>query len=144
MDEDSNAELEHLTIRTPGDLRRLWRLVMRPLGFRTTSLWLTLVGPDGRPLRVLVEITGCEVLPDVSEVTSLFDVLDEACRCEELAGASVAFLITRPGHDGVSAFDRHLATRLIAGAREARIDCHPVHVANNLGVHAVTPNDLAA
>lgn len=139
----STTELEHLKIRNRSDVQRMWELLMQPLGFRRTSVWVTFIGTDDRPTRLLVEVAESEQLPTPQEVVNLFGVLEQIC-ADEGAGTSVAFLVTRPGRDAVNAFDRDLATRLRAGARESRVPCHPVHVANDAGVWAVAPDDLAA
>jgi hypothetical protein len=53
--------------------------------------------------------------------------------------------------DGLRGGDRRrqrraagLASRLLAGARVSGVPCHPIHVANDVAVWAVTPDDLAA
>ena len=137
------SELDQLTLRSPADLQRMWELLMAPLGFRTTSLWVTFVGPDDRPTRFLIEIVESEALPSSTEVANLFDVLHQVL-AEDPSAVSVAFLITRPGHGGPTAFDRTLSARLLAGARAAGVPTHPVHVADDVAVRAVTPDDLAA
>lgn len=139
----TDTELDRLKIRNQSDVQRMWELLMQPLGFRSTSVWVTFIGTDDRPTRFLVEIAESEQLPEPREVENLFDVLERVCR-DEGDGTSVAFLVARPGRDTVNAFDRGLATRLLAGARTSSVACHPVHVANDVGVWAVTPDDLAA
>ena len=147
MDDDithqPGTELDHLKIRSQSDLQRMWELLMRPLGFTSTSVWVTFIGSDDRPTRFLVEIAESEHLPDPPEVAHLFDLLEQLC-ADEGPGTSVAFLVTRPGRDRVNAFDRDMATRLRTGARHSSVRCHPIHVANDLAVRAVTPDDLAA
>ena len=143
MDDDIRTELDELLIRNQSDVQRMWELLMQPLGFRSTSIWVTFIGADDRPTRFLVEITESEHLPDPEEVANLFDVLEQVC-AEEGEGTSVAFLVTRPGRDSVNTFDRDLAGRLLAGARSSHLHCHPIHVANDRAVWAVTPDDLAA
>lgn len=139
----TTTELDRLKIRNQSDVQRMWELLMQPLGFRSTSVWVTFIGTDDRPTRFLVEIAETEQLPEAREVENLFDVLEQVC-LDEGDGTSVAFLVTRPGRDTVNAFDRDLATRLLAGARASSVACHPIHVANDVGVRAVTPDDLAA
>jgi hypothetical protein len=56
MDDHTSTELDRLTIRTQDDLQHMWELLMRPLGFRSTSLWVTFIGSDDRPTRFLVEV----------------------------------------------------------------------------------------
>ena len=141
MDDHSPSELDQLKICSQRDVQRMWELLMQPLGFRSTSVWVTLIGPDDRPVRCLIEITDSEEVPEPREVASLFEVLAQVLEDD---GTSVAFLISRPGRGSVNAFDREVAARLVAGARTAGVACHPVHVANDLAVWAVTPDDLAA
>ncbi len=141
--DDTRTELDELKIGNQSDVQRMWELLMQPLGFRSTSVWVTFIGVDDRPTRFLVEIPESEHLPDPLEVANLFDVLEQVC-AEEGEGTSVAFLVTRPGRDSINAFDRDLAARLVAGARASHLHCHPIHVANDLAVRAVAPDDLAA
>lgn len=146
MDEDASgprSELDQLRIRTQSDLHRMWELLMRPLGFRSTSVWVTFIGADDRPTRFLIEIAESGQVPGPEEVAHLFWMLEQVC-AEEGEGTSVAFLVTRPGRDGLSAFDRSVAARLTAGARSSTLRCLPVHVANDLAIRAVAPDDLAA
>jgi hypothetical protein len=137
------TELEHLKIRHQSDVQRMWELLMQPLGFRSTSVWVSFIGTDDRPTRFLVEIAESDQLPEPQEVANLFAVLEQVC-ADEGDDTSVAFLVTRPGRDTVNAFDRDLATRLLSGARSSSVACHPIHVANDVGIWAVTPDDLAA
>jgi hypothetical protein len=142
-DDHTATELDRLKIRHQSDLRRMWELLMQPLGFRSTSVWVTFIGADARPTRFLVEIAESEQLPEPHEVANLFDVLEQVC-ADEGEGTSVAFLVSRPGRDRVNAFDRSLAARLLGGARSSHLHCHPIHVANDVAVRAVTLDDLAA
>ncbi len=143
MDHETRTELDHLKISTQRDLHRLWELLMQPLGFRSTSVWVTLVGADDRPERFLIEIAQSELLPEADQVRSLFEALQQII-AEEGADLGVAFLITRPGRGGVSGFDRALTRVLTTGARAAGVACHPVHVANDVTIRVVAPDDLAA
>jgi hypothetical protein len=143
MDDHTPSELDSLTISSQTDLQRMWELLMQPLGFRATSLWVTFIGSDDRPTRLLIEITESAELPSMPEVANLFDVLHQVID-DDPDDLTVAFLITRPGSDGTSAFDRQLSTRLLGGARSAGIWLRPIHVANDVAVRAVTPDDLAA
>ncbi len=143
MDDHTPAELDELTIRSQADLQRMWELLMQPLGFRSTSLWVTFVGSDQRPTRLLVEITESESLPSLPEVANLFDVLQQIID-EDPDDLTVAFLITHPGRDGTTEFDRQLSARLLAGAHDSGISLLPIHVADDVAVRAVTPDDLAA
>jgi len=126
MDDDfiseTTNELDRLKIHNQSDVQRMWELLMEPLGFRATSVWVTFIGTDDRPTRFLVEIAESDQLPAPQEVANLFGVLEQVC-AEEGEGTSVAFLVTRPGRDTVNAFDRDLAGRLISGARSSSVGC---------------------
>ncbi|KQT94150.1 hypothetical protein ASG49_04360 [Marmoricola sp. Leaf446] len=137
------AELDRLVVSGQQDLQRLWELLMAPLGFATRSLWVTFLDPDGRPLPQLLEIGE---LPDEAPdegVQGLFELLTHALG-EGLDGLGVAFLVVRPGRAGLVDDDRRLARALLTGARGAGIRCHPVHVADDVRLLPVTPDDLAA
>jgi hypothetical protein len=140
---DTRTELDRLKISTQSDLHRMWELLMQPLGFRSTSVWVTLIGADDRPERLLIEIAESELLPETDQVRALFEALRQVIS-EEGDEISVAFLITRPGRDGISSFDRELTRLLMDGALFAGVACHPVHVANDVSIRAVAPDDLAA
>jgi hypothetical protein len=143
MDDHTPSELDRLKIRSQRDVQRMWELLMQPLGFRSTSLWVTFIGSDDRPTRFLIEIAESEDLPSPEEVANLFDVLRHVVD-EDPDRPSVAFLITRPGRSGTTSFDKALSARLLAGARSTGLAVHPVHVADDVAVRAVTPDDLAA
>jgi hypothetical protein len=143
MDDHTATELDSLKVRNQNHVQRMWELLMQPLGFGSTSIWVTFIGSDDRPTRFLLEIAESEQLPEPHEVANLFDVLEQICT-DEGEGTSLAFLVTRPGRDSVNAFDRDLAGRLMTGARASSLHCHPIHVANDLAVWAITPDDLAA
>jgi hypothetical protein len=143
MDDHTSSELDHLRIRTQADLQRMWELLMQPLGFRSTSLWVTFIGSDDRPTRFLIEVSESEHVPEPREVANLYDVLQQVID-QDPDDLTVAFLITRPGRDGTRAFDRELSGRLVAGAGSAGISIQPIHVADDVAVRAITPDDLAA
>ncbi len=140
---DVRAELDRLVVHRQQDLHRLWELLMSPLGFSRRSLWVTFVDRDGRPLPQLMEV---DELPDgaaAAEVGPLFAMLTDALG-DVLDDLSLAFLVVRPGRAGLQDDDRRLAAALLAGAREAGVRCHPVHVADDARLRPVTPDDLAA
>ena len=143
MDDHTPSELDRLTIRSQGDLQRMWELLMHPLGFRSTSLWVTFIGSDDRPTRFLIEVSESEHVPEPREVANLYDVLQQVID-QDPDDLTVAFLISRPGRDGTRAFDREMSARLLAGRPAAGIPIRPIHVADDVAVRAITPDDLAA
>lgn len=124
----------------------MWELLMWPLGFSARSLWITFIDEGGHPLQALVEIGELEDLGDdpasEPDVAPLFDMLTHVLGDDP--EVSVAFLVVRPGRAGLHDEDRRLAAALLAGARRAGLPCHPVHVADDVRLAAVTPDDLAA
>ena len=143
MTEDVKEQLANLRLRTQSDVHRMWELLMRPLGFSSTSLWVTFVDDRGAPLPALMEIGESEEVPTEAEVAKLFAVLTHVVAdAHDIAG--VAFLITRPGRGALLPSDRVLAERLVTGARRVRLPCEPVHVANDVAVLTIAPDDLAA
>jgi hypothetical protein len=143
MTDNVKNELAGLRLRSQADVHHMWELLMRPLGFASTSLWVSFVDRRGAPIPTLMEITELDDVPSRTDVSMLFDVLrrvvDDA---PEIAG--VAFLISRPGRGGLLPSDRVVAGRLLAEAEVAGMRCEPVHVANDVTVLGVAPDDLAA
>jgi hypothetical protein len=116
---------------------------MRPLGFTSSSLWVTFFDERRAPRPMLMEIAEHPGVPSAVEVARLVSVLGDVVHGEpDLVG--VAFLITRPGRGGLLESDRLLAARLLAAARTAGLPCQPVYVAHDAAVLAVAPDDLAA
>ena len=70
-------------------------------------------------------------------------MLEQVLR-EEGAGTTAALLITRPGRDGPSPVDRLFGRRLLEGARASGVPLEPLHVATDVAVLALAPDDLAA
>ncbi len=129
-------------VRSQADLERLWRTLMQPLGFRTTSTWLLIVDRDDRPFRQLTEIAGSHDLPDDEQLEGFGEMLT-MLTTEVVPGGRVAFLRTRPGRGGVVDHDREWAAVLYAAARRAGVPCEVVHVATDTDLWPVPLDDLA-
>lgn len=143
MTDDVKEQLATLRLHTQSDTQRMWELLMQPLGFSSFSLWVTFFDDRDAPVPMLLEVAEHDTVPSPEEVANLFAVLRQVVDGEHhLSG--VAFLIARPGSGGLLPSDRVLAERLIAGARSARLPCKPIHVAHDVAVLAVAPDDLAA
>ncbi|MCW2759218.1 MAG: hypothetical protein JWO46_2964 [Nocardioidaceae bacterium] len=139
----TRRDLDDIMIRSQSDLHEMWEVLMQPLGFGRRSVWLTLIGPDGRPARFLLEIAESDGMPSARDVRNLYVMLQKVLE-ETGAGFSAALLITRPGFDLLSEDDRQLARVLVEGARTAGVPIQPIHVANDRSVLAMAPDDLAA
>jgi hypothetical protein len=126
--------------RTQADLELLWRTLMEPLGFTRSSVWLLLVGPDGVPVRQLVEIDDAHDPPDADARRQLAALLRDLVPPD---GHRVAFLRTRPGRGGLTRKDRRWAQALYAAARAAAVPCEVVHAANDARLVPVPLDELA-
>lgn len=134
-------ETAHDPIVGADDMRQRWRALMGPLGFGSARLWFAFVGPDRRLLKVLNWLP-LPPTPEPVEVDPLLFTLGEAI--EALEAESVAFLISRPGRDGVSDDDLAWARQLIAAARRHDVPVQPVHRANDANLVALTIAEDAA
>jgi hypothetical protein len=143
MHSADRSELDALEINTQADLHHLWEVLMQPLGWRSMSLWVTFIGADRRPTKFLLEVAEHEAVPSDDDLANLYYVLDQVLRDEDQE-CTVAFLIARPGREPLSAEDRLFGQRLLRGARRAGVPVEPVHVATDVAIWAVTPDDLAA
>jgi hypothetical protein len=130
-------------IRTQSDLERVWRHLMRPLGFGGHSLWFMLIREDDQPVPGLTEIEDSEEVVSADELAALGELL--ASLLEAVApGGRVAFLLTRPGRDGVTARDRDWASALYAAIPGAGVPLDVVHLATDLTVLPLPMDELRA
>lgn len=132
----SLEDVKDLPIHSQADLIQLWRALMGELGFSRRRLWVLLVCEDGRPIPHVVQIDAVPDLPgdDLVHLLEMCQHLDDE--------TGVAVLLTRPGRDGVSASDRAWGAALLAAARATGVSCWPLHVANDVAVRVVAPDDL--
>lgn len=143
MDDDIATELTTLRLHSQADVQRMWDLLMRPLGFGSHTLWITLVDDRAAPIPNLVQIADSDAVPTEQQVAQLFEFLREIC-AHQADITSFAFLLSHPGRGGLTDFDRQYAARLMDGARASGVRCHPVHVANDDVLVPVSADDLAA
>jgi hypothetical protein len=130
-------------IRTQSDLERTWRHLMEPLGFRGHSLWFMLIGPDDHPLPGLTEIEDSEEVPAPDELATLGEMLSTLLAAIA-PGGRVAFLLSRPGRDGVTTRDRDWASALYSALPAAGVPTEVVHLATDLSVQPLPMDDLRA
>lgn len=132
-------------IRTTDDLLRQWQALMGHLGFGSRSLWLIILDRDGRITPALPRIEDLPVPPDQTLVRRLLSLCTVVLDAEDLAGGSVAVLLSRPGSASVTASDRAWARQL--GRHAARLDLamHPMALATDEAVVLIEePDRLAA
>ncbi|MFW0785050.1 hypothetical protein AAFP35_11050 [Gordonia sp. CPCC 206044] len=115
-------------IGCPDDLRQRWRALMGPLGFSESLLWFAFVDAEQCLVPALTQLP-LPIRPD----EFLTDVLMANMRetLDQVPGVSVAFLLTRPGHGGVTAADREWAALLDRDAARHGVAMLPVHRAND-------------
>ena len=129
-------------VRTQADLHRLWRALMGPLGFGGRSLWMLLLERDGQPTKHLVQIDDMPAAPDEIMQDQLAHFLSDLL--QELGPCQVAFLLSRPGRDGLTEGDRAWASVLDGVVRREGLRVWPVHRANDRELVVIAPDDLAA
>ena len=127
-------------IRSQTDLHRMWRSLMGPLGFGGRSLWIAVLDEHGRPTPRLLQVDEMPPRPDPEIQRGLVTVVSSVV---ENAG-QVAFLLSRPGEDGLTDEDRAWATMLQDVERQAGAPVWPVHMANDRALVVIAPDDLAA
>jgi len=127
-------------LRTQVQLEAAWRHLMGPYSFSGRTVWLLMITSDDRPVPHLAEFAELPEVPDGMLVAGLTRVL--AAAVEEAEPARLAFLLSRPGHDGVRPADRAWARALldVAAALGTRGDV--VHLATDRGVMPLPLDDL--
>jgi len=112
------TETSGMTLRTPqdtqvrnaGDLQELWRSLMGDGGFSRQSIWLLFLTADGRPSPVLVPIDDIPSRPVPLFLDNLRYIVGELVGTHDVA--SVAVLLSRPGHTTMTENDRAWARAL--------------------------------
>lgn len=115
---------------------------MGPLGFSERLLWMQFFEPDGRMTPVLSQITDLPQVPEAGLVDNLMMICGRLCH--DMAGGSVAMLLSRPGPAGITVEERIWAQRLTEAAAAAEIALWPVHVANDHELVVVPPDELVS
>lgn len=133
----SPGEVQDLPIRCEADVERLWRSLIGEPGFTRRQLWLVLVCADGRPVPHLMQVDDVPEMPGdaLARLLEMCRQVDEEC--------GVAVLLVRPGREDLTASDRAWGAALLAAARSTGVSCWPLHVANDVAVRVVAPDDLA-
>lgn len=127
-------------VRSNAELAELWRGLMGPGGFGTSSIWIVFLDDEHRLSPVIVPIDDLPAEPDDQFVGNLAYVVGELLR--DGAAASVALLLSRPGPRAMTDADRRWARGLRAAMRE--LPMWPVHLATHGHVQVFAPDDLLA
>jgi hypothetical protein len=135
------AAVKAAPVHDQADLERLWRALVGDPGFGVRSLWVLFLDEDGVAAPVIPQIDEIPVEPSAEGVAGLVGMLGDVRR-QACPGASVALLLARPGR-GIDETDRVWARALEAGAASAGLPLWPTHVATDLELRVVAPDDLA-
>jgi len=119
------------SVETQADLERMWRRLMRPLGFSGCSLWMVVV-EGHRALPQVMEFTELPDSPDPEDTEAMARFLAQLSS----PGTRFAFLRSRPGGGRASAGDRAWAAALYDAARRSGAVLEVVHLAHD---HDVLP-----
>jgi hypothetical protein len=128
-------------IRNPEDLCLHWRALMGPLGFGQPRLWIAFIQTDDMMSPQLTQIEEIPRWADAEMCQSLLEM------CQHIvgrngAGGSVAFLLTRPGHNSMDDADRSWGRGLMTAAEHLGVSMWPVHFANDVELRVFAPDDL--
>ena len=116
---------------------------MGRLGFGSRQLFIVVLDRDDRFTPLVQNIVELPDLPDSEAIDGLM-VFAQMLLDEVVPGGSIAFLFARPGPAGMTATDRAWAAQLSVAARDRRLPCLPVHLANDDEVRVFTPDDEIA
>lgn len=130
------------TIRTQSDLESAWRHLVGPCSSRSRSVWLMTIEADDQPIPRLTEFAEVDELPAPAFLDAVTAVLREVFA--EVPAERLAFLVSRPGHDGVRPEDRAWAAALYELARRLGLPSEVVHLATAGGVLPVPLDELMA
>lgn len=128
-------------IRSQTDLERAWRTLMEPLGFSTRTMWVMFVDPDDRPFPQLLEVSDLPARPTAEDEEAVAAFLHHLPVAPG-SGARLAFLLCRPGRDGVGAADRAWAASVYDACRAADVPCEVVHLATDVSLVPIPMDDL--
>lgn len=118
------------------DLRQRWRALLGPLGFSESLLWVKPVYHD----RTLGHFT-LQIEQDIPPEPTLADLLMVRLsqllhECDDVM-VGFAMMVTRPGRDGVSPWDRGWARLFTTSARVAEVPIETIFRANDRDVREV-------
>jgi len=113
--------------RTGDELRDRWRALMGPLGFSERLLWFAFVDTTGHILPALNQLP-LDGPPEPYLADLLMYRLSDVIDGHDVV--SVAMLITRPGADAITPWDRGWARLFATAADLAGVSIQPIFRAN--------------
>ncbi len=126
-------------VDTDDDLSRAWQRLMGAGGFGQRSLWMIFLDQKGETLPVIFPIDDLPDAPDEELIGHLKHILGELI--ETTPAVATAFLLSRPGPDQVTAYDRRW-TRALLEAVPPPTRRGPIHLATTDRVRPIAPDDL--
>lgn len=126
-------------VHSPDDLRQRWLALMSPLGFGDRTLWMAFLTSDRRMHKVLTPLPA-RTRRDREHVPAVLAELPAALEDWLGEGATVAFLLTRPGRDGISDDDRDWAALVSDAAAAHRVPLEAFFRANDVALIRVSPS----
>lgn len=148
-DESGNAadpipdiETFKLPFDTTEQLRQRWRALMGPLGFSESRLWVGIADGDRMAPGVLPYL----VLPTVPSARLIDLFMPQLLEATDgVTRLSLAFLLSRPGSDGITPRDLGWARLLVDAAGRLGVPIHPTHRANDVSLVTIpVPAESAA
>jgi hypothetical protein len=126
-------------LRTQADVERMWRQLIKPLGFSGCSLWMVVIEGD-RPVPQIMEIAEMPLAPEEGDAEAIAGVLAHLAD----DGSRFAFLRSRPGGGRPDASDRAWARVLYDAGRTAGARLEVVHLAHDDDIYPLAVDDLLA
>jgi hypothetical protein len=126
-------------VRTQSDVEEMWRRLMTPLGFTSSTLWMVLI-EDERPLPKVVELNDMPDSPTTRDAEALAGLLENLATPQTCC----AFLRSRPGAGRPDANDLAWAQTLYNAGRLADVRLAVIHLAHDHDVLPLPMDDLLA
>lgn len=135
----SNVPTFH--VGSDDELTRLWRRLLAAESFEQRSLWVIFLDQYDRTLPVIFPVDDLPDQPDDRLVHNLAAIVDNILATT--TAVATAFLLSRPGPENMTDFDRRWARSLLATfAGSSRYG--PIHVATRNRVRVIAADDLVA
>ncbi len=116
------------------ELRQRWRALMGPLGFSEPCLWIGFIDNDRLVPGALPRMT-LPTVPDAHLIDTLVTQLRTVT--DDDGHLSLAFLLTRPGSDGITARDLGWCRLLASAAQRFGVPILPIHRANDVALETI-------
>jgi len=127
-------------VRTDAELHRRWRRLWGTPGTGVRALWLMVLDADDRVVPLLPCLEDLPPRPAPEDVERIGWFARELLSMTD--GASIAFLLGRPGGRRPTPDDRMWGRTLLAAAERVGAPCRPVHVAGDEDVVVLAADDL--